>query len=577
MNISNLRVRTRLFAGFGLLCALLLVIVLFGTTMLGRINAGTEIIVNNYMPKIEASNDTVHQVNTISIALRNMMLNSNAADRQAQMADIEKARAAIAASTSLLQKTVVSEEGKALVRQAQEYQVKAIAAQNELLRRIGAYDIASASAYLTEQYRPLLADYRKVLNNQIKLQEDLADKAVADAEQTYNNTVTMMFGLSAAILALAAFTAWRITASITVPVARALAIAETVAAGDLTSRIEVTTRDELGQLLGALKKMNDSLLTTVSTVRNGTDLIASASSQVAAGSLDLSSRTEQQASALEETASSMEELTSTVKQNADNARQATTLAATASSVAERGGEVVKQVVGTMEAINAASTRIADIIGVIDSIAFQTNILALNAAVEAARAGEQGRGFAVVASEVRNLAQRSAAAAKDIKGLIGDSNSKVGDGSRLVGEAGHTMEEIVTSIRRVTDIMGEISSASREQSAGIEQINQAIAQMDQVTQQNAALVEETSAAADAMRTQAAALATTVAVFRTGGEGKKAAVAPAAVAPKAAAPRLAKPAAARAAAAPAPVAPKAKAQAAARTPQLATTAADGWEEF
>ncbi|KQQ87186.1 methyl-accepting chemotaxis protein [Massilia sp. Leaf139] len=563
MNISDLRVRTRLFAGFGILCSFLLVIVLFGTTMLGRINADTEIIVNNYMPKIEASNDVLTEVNNISIALRNMMLNSDAADRKAQAADIEKARAAIDAIYTKLQGVIVSEQGKALLKQSLDYNTKAVAAQDELLRRIGADDIAGASAFLVSDYRPMLGEYRKVLGGQIQMQNDLAGKAVAAAEQTYDNTVKLMIALSAVIFALAAFIAWRITSSITVPVARALAIAETVAAGDLTSRIEVTTRDELGQLLGALKKMNDSLTTTVSTVRNGTDLIASASSQVAAGSLDLSARTEQQASALEETASSMEELTSTVKQNAENARQASTLADTASQVAERGGDVVRQVVGTMEAINASSTRIADIIGVIDSIAFQTNILALNAAVEAARAGEQGRGFAVVASEVRNLAQRSAAAAKDIKDLIKDSNDKVGDGSRLVGEAGETMTEIVASIRRVTDIMGEISAASREQSAGIEQINQAVTQMDQVTQQNAALVEETSAAADAMRSQAAALATTVAVFRTGTEGQ---------APAASAPRQAPAAPVRTALA--KPAPKA---APARKAQLATTGIDGWEEF
>ncbi|MGX4643743.1 methyl-accepting chemotaxis protein [Massilia sp. SYSU DXS3249] len=571
MNLANLRVRTRLFAGFGIICAFLLVIVLFGSTMLSRINAGTGVIVNNYMPKIEASHEVLTQVNAISVALRNMMLNADPADRQAQAADIEKARAAIGEVNAKLKQTIVSEEGKALLRQNEEFNTRAIAAQNELLRRIAADDIAGASAYLTAEYRPLLTDYRKALNAQIKLQKDLADKAVAEAQATYDNTVATLYGLSAAILLLAAFIAWRTTASITVPVARALAIAETVAAGDLTSRIEVDSTDELGQLLAALKKMNTSLVETVSTVRDGTDLIASASSQVAAGSLDLSARTEQQASALEETASSMEELTSTVKQNADNALQASTLADAASQVAERGGEVVKQVVGTMDAIHASSARIADIIGVIDGIAFQTNILALNAAVEAARAGEQGRGFAVVASEVRNLAQRSAAAAKDIKGLINDSNAKVDDGSRLVNEAGDTMQEIVESIRRVTDIMGEISSASREQSAGIEQINQAIAQMDEGTQQNAALVEETSAAADAMRTQAATLATTVAVFRTGADSQPASAAPALAKAAKPAARLAPPA--KRAATRAPAAPQARE----RKAEAATAGADGWEEF
>ncbi len=572
MNLANLRVRTRLFAGFGLLCAFLIVVVVLGTAMLGRIKSGTDVIVNNYMPKIEASNAVLTEVNNVSIALRNMMLNADPADRKAQAADVDKARANIAATFEKLAPTIVSEEGKALLRQSQEYNARFVAAQDVLLRHIGAGEIEQASSYLVKEYRPMLAEYRKVMNGQIDMQKGLAAKAAQEADATYDNTLRLMLALSAVILVLAAVIAWRITASITTPVARALAIAETVAAGDLTSRIEVTSKDELGLLLAALKKMNDSLLATVSTVRSGTELIASASSQVAAGSMDLSSRTEEQASALEETASSMEELTSTVRQNADNARQANVLAGVASSVAERGGAMVKQVVGTMDAINEASKRIGDIIGVIDGIAFQTNILALNAAVEAARAGEQGRGFAVVASEVRSLAQRSAAAAKDIKLLIDDSTGKVGEGSRLVGEAGSTMGEIVDSIRRVADIMGEISAASGEQSAGIEQINGAVVQMDQVTQQNAALVEETSAAADAMRMQAAKLAEAVAVFRTGE-----AVAPAA---KVAAPVVAAPRAVKAALPPA--APRAKAAVAkpaapVRKAQLASTAGDEWEEF
>ncbi|HBI70070.1 MAG TPA: methyl-accepting chemotaxis protein, partial [Massilia sp.] len=482
MNIANLRVRTRLFAGFGLLCAFLIAVIVLGTAMLGRIKTGTDVIVNNYMPKIEASNAVLTEVNNISIALRNMMLNADPADRKAQAADVDKARAGIAATFDKLAPTIVSEEGKALLRQSLEYNGKFVAAQDVLLRHIGAGETEQASSYLVDAYRPLLAEYRKVINGQIDMQKKLAAQAALEADTTYDNTLRLMLALSAVILALAAIIAWRITASITTPVARALAIAETVAAGDLTSRIDVTTKDELGLLLAALKKMNDSLLGTVTIVRSSTELIASASSQVAAGSMDLSSRTEEQASALEETASSMEELTSTVRQNADNARQANVLAGAASNVAERGGAVVKQVVGTMDAIHASSQRMADIIGVIDGIAFQTNILALNAAVEAARAGEQGRGFAVVATEVRNLAQRSAAAAKDIKGLIEDSAGRVGDGSRLVNEAGSTMHEIVESIRRVADLMGEISAASGEQSAGIEQINGAVVQMDQVTQQ-----------------------------------------------------------------------------------------------
>ena len=292
----------------------------------------------------------------------------------------------------------------------------------------------------------------------------------------------------------------------------AVHIAETVAAGDLTSQITVTSNDETGKLMQALKDMNANLVRIVGEVRTGTDTIATASSQIAAGNLDLSSRTEQQASSLEETASSMEEMTSTVRQNADNARQANVLAASASDVAIKGGTVVAQVVDTMGSINESARKIVDIISVIDGIAFQTNILALNAAVEAARAGEQGRGFAVVATEVRNLAQRSASAAKEIKTLINDSVEKVDAGSKLVDQAGLTMHEVVESVRRVSDIINEITSASSEQSSGIDQINQAVAQMDQVTQQNAALVEEAAAAAGSLQDQAGKLASVVSVFK-----------------------------------------------------------------
>jgi methyl-accepting chemotaxis protein len=294
----------------------------------------------------------------------------------------------------------------------------------------------------------------------------------------------------------------------------AAGITRRIAQGDLTVPVDLKNNDQ-SSLLYAIKAMRDSIATIVGQVRSGTDTIATASSQIAAGNIDLSSRTEEQASSLEETASSMEELTSTVKQNADNARQANQLAVSASEVALKGGVVVSQVVHTMASINDSSKKIVDIISVIDGIAFQTNILALNAAVEAARAGEQGRGFAVVATEVRNLAHRSAAAAKEIKALIGDSVDKVAVGSKLVFEAGSTMDEVVASVRRVTDIMGEITAASLEQSAGIEQVNRAIAQMDQVTQQNAALVEEAAAAAESMQDQAGNLSQVVSVFKLDG--------------------------------------------------------------
>ncbi len=356
-----------------------------------------------------------------------------------------------------------------------------------------------------------LASLHALSQHQSKRMTTLSEEV--KSQYQLGELLIMLLG-AAALLAGIGFAYW-IARSITRPLAQAVKVAQTVAAGDLTSRIEVGSADETGQLLQALREMNDSLVRIVGEVRNGTDTIATASGQIASGNLDLSSRTEQQAGSLEETASSMEELTGTVKQNADNARQANQLAVSASDVALKGGAVVSQVVDTMGSINDSAKKIADIIGVIDGIAFQTNILALNAAVEAARAGEQGRGFAVVAGEVRNLAQRSAAAAKEIKTLISDSVEKVDAGTRLVDQAGATMDEIVESVKRVSDIISEITAASQEQTSGIEQINQAIAQMDEVTQQNASLVEEAAAAAESLQDQASSLAQVVSVFKLDG--------------------------------------------------------------
>jgi methyl-accepting chemotaxis protein len=324
-----------------------------------------------------------------------------------------------------------------------------------------------------------------------------------------------MASLGTAALLLGVLFAWRVTRSITTPIAYALRVAQAVAGGDLSSKIVADGKDEAGQLLQALRDMNSNLATLVGQVRGGTGTIAVASSQIASGNADLSARTEAQASALEETASSMIELTGTVRSNSDNARQADTLARSASAIAQRGGTAMAEVIGTMDAINASSRKIVDIIAVIDGIAFQTNILALNAAVEAARAGEQGRGFAVVASEVRSLAHRSAAAAMEIKQLIGESVRTVEEGSVLAGQAGRTMDEVVSSVQRVNAIIGEIAVASVEQRDGIEQISIAISQMDGVTQQNAALVEQAAAAADALQQQAASLADAVSIFKLHG--------------------------------------------------------------
>jgi methyl-accepting chemotaxis protein-1 (serine sensor receptor) len=375
---------------------------------------------------------------------------------------------------------------------------------------------------MEELIRPVRAGATALIDLQLRE----AKKAFEISQIRFSNVRNLSIGAVVFGVLLAGFMAFWLINLIARPLHEAVRIAKGVAAGDLTQRIAVDSTNETGQLLQALKDMNDSLSNTVRTVRRGTETITVASGEIASGNADLSSRTESQAGSLEETASSMEELTSTVRQNADNARQANQLVVNASEVAVKGGAVVGQVVSTMGSIKDSSRKIVDIIGVIDGIAFQTNILALNAAVEAARAGEQGRGFAVVASEVRNLAQRSAAAAKEIKGLIGDSVEKVDAGSKLVDNAGATMEEIVTSVKRVADIMAEITSASQEQSSGIEQINQAVSQMDEMTQQNAALVEQAAAAAQSMQDQAVELSRAVSIFKLdAGEQPVAIVAPA----------------------------------------------------
>ncbi len=360
--------------------------------------------------------------------------------------------------------------------------------------------------------RPQTIKYFEQIDKFVTYQNGVMSAAGEAAATDARRTEFLILGLTLAASAISLVVAFLATRSITAPLTEAVTIAQRVADGDLTSVIVANSSDETGQMMDALKHMNDSLIKIVAEVRTGTESIATASGEIASGNQDLSNRTEQQAASLGQTSSSMRQLTETVQQNADNARQANQLAAQASEVAVRGGSVVSHVVDTMGSITASSKKIVDIIGVIDGIAFQTNILALNAAVEAARAGEQGRGFAVVASEVRNLAQRSAAAAKEIKTLIGDSVDKVAEGSALVAQAGATMDEVVASVRRVTDIMQEITSASQEQSAGIAQVNTTILEMDETTQQNAALVEEAAAAAAQMQDQAAGLARVVSVFK-----------------------------------------------------------------
>lgn len=376
-------------------------------------------------------------------------------------------------------------------------------------------DLARAREMMHDAaYHTNKANIMKPVDEFLTMLDARTQGSIVQAEAVKQNWYYVLVAIAALLIAVMAATFWYVYRSIAVSLALARNLSDAMAAGDLASSIEAQGPEEISSLLQALMGMRESLVNVVSTVRSGSEGVATASSEIAQGNHDLSARTEQQASALEETAASMEELSSTVAQNADSARQANQLANSASAIAVRGGEVVGEVVETMKGINEASRKIADIISVIDGIAFQTNILALNAAVEAARAGEQGRGFAVVASEVRSLAGRSAEAAKEIKALINTSVERVGKGSSLVDQAGATMTEVVASIRRVTDIMGEISSASTEQASGVAQVGEAVTQMDQATQQNAALVEQMAAAASGLKSQAVALVHSVAVFKLG---------------------------------------------------------------
>ncbi|MFL9926485.1 methyl-accepting chemotaxis protein [Herbaspirillum lusitanum] len=527
MRIADLKIGARLGAGFGLLVVLLVAMAILGISHLVALNNQMSDVLNDKYPKTQLVHGVMDNVNVIARSSRTILLTTDPVMIKTERETIQQASRNTATLIEKLDKMVTSPEGRDLMKATFDARSKFNAARDDMLRLEEAGVKEEATLSLLNVVRPLQRNYMETLAKLIEYQNRLMKEAGEDVTNQYHEARNLMIALSAVALIFAGVVAWLVTRSITVPLNRAVEVAETVAAGDLTSDIVAHSKDETGRLLRALRTMNDSLLDIVGQVRRGTDTIATASTQIATGNLDLSSRTEEQASSLEETASSMEELTSTVKQNADNAKQASQLAQTASQIAEQGGAVVGQVVETMSSINASSRKIVDIIGVIDGIAFQTNILALNAAVEAARAGEQGRGFAVVASEVRSLAQRSAAAAKEIKQLIGDSVSKVDSGSKLVEQAGNTMEEVVQSVRRVNDIVSEISSASREQSDGIEQVNQAVTQMDQVTQQNAALVEEAAAAAQSLQDQAGTLLKIVGVFKieAGGVQRAAAYAPA----------------------------------------------------
>ncbi|OYT99971.1 MAG: methyl-accepting chemotaxis protein [Burkholderiales bacterium PBB1] len=518
MNVlTHLKIGPRLMLGFASVLALTLVVGLFSINRIGMVNDATGDLATNWLAATRLLGEYSAAEATIRRAEALHVMSAKSDELDAEELRMKEYKAKAKELWKKYEATIESDAERQIANAVQDAQKNYYDAVDRLIpvSRAGESRMNEAKDMYKTSTRVAFNTLIDAVNKDVQFQSQGGDASYKESQSNYESTRNAVIGLIVAAVAIGATLALLITRSITAPIRQAVQVAETVAAGDLSSRIESQSKDETGQLLAALRTMNDSLVGIVSSVRNSSDSIATGSSQIATGNADLSQRTEEQASNLQQTAASMEQLTQTVKQNADTARQATQLAGSASNAAAQGGTVVAQVVSTMGEISESSRKISDIIGVIDGIAFQTNILALNAAVEAARAGEQGRGFAVVASEVRSLAQRSASAAKEIKTLIGASVEKVENGSKLVHEAGQSMGEIVSQVKRVNDLINEISASSVEQSTGIGQIGDAVSQLDQVTQQNAALVEESAAAAESLKHQAANLAQTVAVFKLSG--------------------------------------------------------------
>jgi methyl-accepting chemotaxis protein len=512
---NNLKISTRLVTAFAVLVALLLAIGALSVTRTMQVRTQLVDITDRRMDAIATLEMLRDEANFQARAIRNIAINEDPGFVANEIKQIVESRERVNTYYTKVEGLITSAEGKAGLESMRSLRPPFGQALDKFKDMVTGGQRTEAVAVLFDEVRPAQLKYFEAIDQSVSIQDKGAKAASTEAQETVSTMITMVVVAVLLALAIAVGMAFWIIRSITKPLNEAVELARAVAAGDLTRTVQVRSTDETGVLMKALAEMQTGLVSVVSRVRNGSESVSSASLQIAQGNQDLSSRTESQASALEETAASMEELSSTVRQNADNAQQANQLARTASEVATEGGQVVSQVVETMKDIETSSKKIADIISVIDGIAFQTNILALNAAVEAARAGEQGRGFAVVAGEVRNLAQRSASAAKEIKQLITESVDRVSSGTVLVDKAGSTMNEVVSSVRRVTDIMGEISAASKEQSDGVGQIGEAVTQMDQATQQNAALVEEMAAAASSLRTQASDLVEAVSVFRLSG--------------------------------------------------------------
>ncbi|TDV26797.1 methyl-accepting chemotaxis protein [Paraburkholderia caballeronis] len=517
LNITRIKIGGRLAIGFGAVLVLLLALTAVGAVQVGRINKSLSTISELNGVKQRYAINFRGSVHNRAIALRDVVLEGTDSGLQAQEDLIRKLTDEYAQSARPLDQMfaagtdVTADERADLARiKSVEARTLPLIAKVIALRQSG--DLTEADRVLLGEARPAFNDWLDSINAMIDLEEKMSRDLSVEARSIASSFTTLMLALGVFAVLLGGFIAWTISRSVVRPITRASEIAHAVASGDLTVAIDSTSRDETGALLDALKTMRDSLSSVVTGVRAGTESVTTGAAEIAAGNIDLSSRTEEQAASLEQTAASMAQLTETVKQNADNAREANKLAMNATREAGTGHDAVQTMVATIGKIRESSGKISEINGLIEGIAFQTNILALNAAVEAARAGEQGRGFAVVAGEVRSLAQRSSAAAGEIKTLIESSVRLVEEGSRQAEGAGATMGEVRQAIAQVSDLMGEIASASEEQSRGIEQVNQAIVQMDETTQQNAAQVEEAAAAAQSLQEQAAKLKDAVNVFR-----------------------------------------------------------------
>ncbi|MCA6969521.1 HAMP domain-containing protein [Pectobacterium carotovorum] len=520
MSLSNWRIGYRLGAGFSFLVLMLLVIGSVAISKLSDFHEKMDEIVSQNYPLTVKSNKLIDELNGYLNNQQLLLLLKSESEINKQLTLNKERSGTISELMEYLNQSVNDDKSVAVLRDISDIRRDFLGSANKLSSLVLAGNTDAAAEEYFNVTRVTQAKYISKVNEFIDIQDDKMSSSAQAVGDSYKNAL-MVLATIIIISALAGLIiASLITRSVTQPIQEALGVAENVAKGDLTSEIYTDRKDETGQLLSALNNMNSSLRQIVSQVRDGAETISSAASQIAAGNQDLSARTEEQASSLEETASSMEQLTSTIRNTADNTTQATDLAASASETVKKSGAMMETVTQEMRGIRDSSQRMAEIIGVIDGIAFQTNILALNAAVEAARAGEQGRGFAVVASEVRALAQRSATAAKEIKELIDDSFKKVQDGMGLVEETGVTMNSLVANVQGVTGLISEIAQASREQSDGINQINLAVGQIDTTTQQNAALVEESAAAALSLQDQANSLARTVSVFNLGASYKSA---------------------------------------------------------